>query len=118
MQQTKSTFIISGGQSAYIGPANQVHSRVVATLENWIVVYFLRKADTQGVLCQVETWSYGTRLAPESDIVVNIQYFAAPPELCLLSDDFDIGAQVTNKTIRNVGSYTVDMSLAETLMGR
>lgn len=118
MQRTKSTLIISRSQSAYISPANQVQSCVVSTLEDWIVIYLLGEADTQAILCQVETWTHGTRLAPKSNIIVNIQYFAALPKPRLLSDDSDVSAKVTNKTIRNVGSYTIDMSLAETLKGR
>ncbi len=107
--------IISRSQSAYISPANQVQSCVVGTLEDWIVIYLLGEADTQAILCQVETWTHGTRLAPENNIVLNIQYFAALPKLRLLSDDSDVGAKISNKTIRNVGSYMINMSLAETL---
>ncbi len=118
MQRMRSTLIISRGQSAYIGPANQVHSCVVATLEDWIVIYILGKVDTQAVLCQVETCTHGTRLAPESNIVLNIQDFAALPKLRLLSDDSDVGAKMTNKATRSVRSCTIDMSLAETLMER
>ncbi len=118
MQRTKSTLIISRSQSAYISPANQVQSCVVGTLEDWIVIYLLGEADTQAILCQVETWTHGTRLAPENNIVLNIQYFAALPKLRLLSDDSDVGAKISNKTIRNVGSYMINMSLAETLEER
>jgi hypothetical protein len=96
-----------------ICPKDEIHGSVIPADEDRVFVNMLREIKPDTIFHEVETSANSAGFATESNVAWDVQHLVFLAKQCLCPYDLDVGAEIFNETMGDVGTSSVDVVMFE-----